>query len=73
MAQVVTDGNHGLFLHEKLAHLPAGNTQKKASNNASDEDFMENNYMFFMFWNLSVISQLIFPQYFIFLYFWRKI
>ena len=48
------DGNHSLLLHEQLAHLPTGNTQKKVSNIASDED-MENNYMF-MLWNLSVIS-----------------
>ena len=36
------DGNHGLFLHEQLAHLHTGNTQKKAPNIASDEDIMEN-------------------------------
>ena len=28
----------------------------------SDADIMENNYMFVMLWNLSVISHLIFPQ-----------
>ena len=28
-AQVDTDGNHNLFLHEQLAHLHTGNTQKK--------------------------------------------
>ena len=54
MAQVDTDGNHGLFLHEQFAHLHTGNTQKKVSNIASDEDIMENNYMFVMLWNLSV-------------------
>ena len=48
MAQVDTDGNHSLFLHEQLVHLHAGNTQKKVSNIASDEDIMENNYMFVM-------------------------
>ena len=42
--------------------LETGNTQEKVSNIASDEDIMENNYMFVMSWNLSVISHLIFPQ-----------
>ena len=46
MAQVNTDGKHGLFLHEQLAHLHTGNTLKNVSNIASDEDIMENNYMF---------------------------
>ena len=48
MAQVNTDRNHGLFLHEQLAHLHTENIQKKVSNIASDEDIMENNYMFVM-------------------------
>ena len=48
MAQVDTSRNHGLFLHEQLAHLHTGNTQMKASNIAPDEDIMENNYMFVM-------------------------
>ena len=62
------DGNHGLFLHEQLAHLHTGNTQKKVSNIAFDEDIMENNYMFVILWNLSVISLVIFPQsFFLFL------
>ena len=61
MAQVDTDGNHDLFLHEQLAHLHTGNAQKKVSNIASDEHNMENNYMLVMLWNLSVISHLIFP------------
>ena len=65
-AQVDSDGNHGLFLHEQLAHLNTGNTQKKVSNIASDEDIMENNIMFVMLWNLRVICHLIFPQYFFF-------
>ena len=34
----------------------------KASNMASDEDIMENDYMFVMFSNVSVISHWIFPQ-----------
>ena len=62
MVQVDTDGNHRLFLHEQLAHLHTGNTQKKVSNIASDEDIMENNYMFGMLWNLNVINNLIFLQ-----------
>ena len=35
-------------LHEQLAHLHTGNTQTKlqSSNVASDEDIMENNFMF---------------------------
>ena len=41
-----TNRNQGLFLHEQLAHLHTGNTQNKVSNIASDEDIMENNYMF---------------------------
>ena len=53
-------GNHGLFLHEQLAHLNTGNTQKKVSNIPSDEDIMENNYLFGMLWNLSVIGHWIF-------------
>ena len=32
MAQVNTDGNNALFLHEQLAHLHTGNTRKKVSN-----------------------------------------
>ena len=28
-AQVDTDGNHSLFLHEQLAHLHTGNTKRK--------------------------------------------
>ena len=51
---VDTDCKHGLFLPEQLAHLHTGNTLKKVSNIASDEDIMENNYMFVMLWNLSV-------------------
>ena len=51
MAQVDIDGNHSLFLHEQLAHLHTGNTQKKVSIIASDEDIMENNYMFVILWN----------------------
>ena len=66
-AQVNTDGNHGLFLPE-LSHLHTGNTQKKVSNIASDEDIMENNYIFVMLWNLSVISHLIFPRCFFFFF-----
>ena len=42
MAQVDTDGNHVLSLHEQLVHLHTGNKQKKVSNMASDEDIMEN-------------------------------
>ena len=51
-----------VYLHEKLAYLHTGNTQMKDSNIASEEDIMENNYMFAILWNLSVISHLIFPQ-----------
>ena len=54
MPQVDTDGNHGLFLHEQLAH--AGNKHKKVLNIASNEDIMENNHMFAMLWNISVVS-----------------
>ena len=46
MAQVDTNGNHGLFLHDQLTHLHTGNTQEKVSNIATGEDIMENNYMF---------------------------
>ena len=59
MTQVDTDGNHGLFLHEQLAHLHTGSTQKNVSNIASDEDIMENNYMFVMLWNLKVALQIL--------------
>ena len=62
MAQVDTDENRGLFLHEQLAHLHTGNKQEKVSNIVSDEDITEKNHMFVTLWNLSVISQLIFPQ-----------
>ena len=65
MTQVNTDGNHGLFLNEQLAHFNTGNTQKKVSNIASDEDIIKNNYMFVMLWNLSVIRHLIFLQWFL--------
>ena len=42
MAQVDTNGNRGLFsLHEQLAHLHTGNTQKKVSNIVSDKVIME--------------------------------
>ena len=54
-----TDGNDSPFLQEQLAHLHTGNTQKKVPNIASDEDIMENNYMFLMLWNLSVIHSLL--------------
>ena len=54
-------GNHGLFCMKQLAHLHTGNKQEKVSNIASDDDIMENNYMFVMLWNVSVISNLIFP------------
>ena len=59
-----TNRKHGLFLYEQLAHLHTGNTQKKVSNIASDEDIMENTYMFVILWNLIVISHLIFPDFF---------
>ena len=62
MPKVDTDGNHGLFLYDQLAHLHTGNTKKKVSNIVSDEDIMENNYMFVILSNLSIISHLIFPQ-----------
>ena len=67
MAQINNDGNHYLFLDEQLAHLHTGNTQKKFSNIASDEEIMENNYIFVMLWNLSVISHMIFQQCFCFI------
>ena len=35
--------------------------KKKVSIIASDEDIMENNYMFVILWNLNVINHLIFP------------
>ena len=56
-----TPGKHGLFLHEQIAHLHAGNTQQKVLKIVSDEDIIENNDMFVMFWNLSVISHLFYP------------
>ena len=65
-AQVDTDRNYGLFLHEQLAHLQTGNTQK-VSNIASDEDIRENTYLFVMLRNLSVISHFIFRQCYFFL------
>ena len=65
MAQVDTKGKHGLFLHEQLVHLHTENTQTKLQT-AFDEDIFENNYMFVMLWNLSVISHWIFPQCFFF-------
>ena len=68
MAQVDTDGNLGLYVNEQLAHLHTGNTQKKVSNKAFDEDIMEDNYIFVMLWNLSEISYLVFPKcFFLFL------
>ena len=65
MAQVDTDRNHGLFLHEQLTHLLTASTQKKVLNIASDEGIMEYDYLLVMFRNLSVISDLIFPQCFV--------
>ena len=62
MVQVDTDGNQGLFLHEQLAHLHTRNIQKKVSNIVLDENIMENNNMFGMLWNFSVISHWIFPH-----------
>ena len=56
-----------ILLHEQLAHLHTRNTHKKVSNIASDEDIMENNNMFVILWNLSIISHLIFPQSFFFI------
>ena len=65
MSQIDTNGKQGLFLHEQLTHLHTGNTQKKVSNTASDEDIMENAYMFVILFNLTIISHLIFPQCFV--------
>ena len=62
MANVDTNGKHGLFLLEQLIHLHTENTQTKLQT-AFDDDIMENNYMFVMLWNLSIISHWIFPQY----------
>ena len=61
MAQVNTDENHRLFSHEQLTHLYTANRQKNVSNIASDEDIMENDYMFIMLWSLSVSSHFYFP------------
>ena len=63
--QIDTNGIHDLFVHAQLAHLHTGNTQKKVSDIASDEDVMQNNNIFVMLWNLSFISHLIFLQCFI--------
>ena len=71
MAHIETNGKHGLFLHEQLAHLHTENTQTKLQT-VFDEDIMENNDMFVMLWNLSVISHWIFPQYFFFFIFGAK-
>ena len=60
-----TDGNHDLFLHEQLTHVHNANTQKRVSDIVSNEGIMENDYMFVVLWNLSVISHLIFPQCFV--------
>ena len=51
-----------VYFYEQLAQLYTGNTQKKVSNKASDEDTMENNYIFVMLSNLSVISHFDFPK-----------
>ena len=61
MAKVDTNGKHGLFFNEQLAHLHTENTDR-VSNIAFDEDIMENIYMFVMLWNLSIISLWIFSQ-----------
>ena len=51
MAQVDTNGKHGLFLHEQLVHLHTEITQAKLQT-AFDEDIMENNYMYIVvLWN----------------------
>ena len=62
MANADINGKHGPFLHEKFIHLHTENTQTKLRT-AFDDDIMENNYMFVILWNLSVISHWIFPQY----------
>ena len=67
MAKVDTDRKHGLCFHEQPAHLHPGNTQKKVSSILSDEDIMENNYMFVMLCNLGIISWWIFSQCFFFI------
>ena len=46
--------------------------QRQSFKHSIQEDIMGNNYIFVMLWNLSVISQWIFPQC-LFFYFWRKI
>ena len=61
MVQVNTDGKHDLFLREQLPFTYWKYTDE-ASNIASDEDIIENNYMFVMLRNLSVIIHWIFPQ-----------
>ena len=65
MAQVYTNGNHSLFLHEQLTQLHTANTWRKLSNIASAEDIMQNDYMFVILFNLNVISHLIFLQCFL--------
>ena len=61
-AQVDTDGKQGLFLHEQHANFHPKKYTGEASNKASDEDIMENDYTFVMLWNLSIINHWIFPQ-----------
>ena len=57
------------FYMSKLTYLHTGNTQKKVSNIASDEDIMENDIMYVMLWNCSIISHLISHNAFFFFFF----
>ena len=63
MAQIDTNGKHRPFLHEQLVHLHTENTRVNLQT-AFDEDVMENNCMFVVLLNLSIISHWIFPQFF---------
>ena len=47
------------------------NYTDEALNIVFDEDIMENNYIFVVLWNLSVISHWIIPEYFFFFFLFR--
>ena len=61
MAQVDTDGKHSLFLHIAARWFTYWEYKDETFNIASNEDIMENNYIFVMLWNLHDIGHLVFP------------
>ena len=57
------------YMSSSLIYKMKKKIHRRSFNIVSDKDIMENNYVFVMLWNLSVISHWIFPQFFFFFLF----